>query len=164
MLGGDMGERPFLRKPRARSRLRIALVSFAAPALMALLAQVAVAGPPKNTAPARAHAGHAAPRKTSVADAGAASPASTGLTATPAAAPTVTGTTPGDGGTGVVESKTLDGGTRVFKFSELDIEGRLKSPQLVYFLRRVRAEFSAGDLGHRTFMREMSETRKESSF
>jgi hypothetical protein len=28
----------------------------------------------------------------------------------------------------------------------------------------VRAEFSAGELGHRTFMREMSETRKESTF
>jgi len=65
---------------------------------------------------------------------------------------------------GVVEAKTLDGGTHVFKFSELDIEGRLKSPQLVYFLRRVRAEFAAEDLGHRTFLREMSETRKESSF
>jgi hypothetical protein len=65
---------------------------------------------------------------------------------------------------GVVEARTLDGGTRVFKFSELDIEGRLKSPQLVYFLRRVRAEFAAGDLGHRTFLREMSETRKEPTF
>ena len=74
----------------------------------------------------------------------------------------VAGAPPSDAG--VVESKTLDGGTHVFKFSELDIEGRLKSPQLVYFLRRVRAEFSAGDLGHRSFMREMSETRKESSF
>jgi len=65
---------------------------------------------------------------------------------------------------GAVEMKTLDGGARVFKFSELDIEGRLKSPQLVYFLRRVRAEFAAGDLGHRSFLREMSETRKEPSF
>jgi hypothetical protein len=65
---------------------------------------------------------------------------------------------------GVVEAKTLDGGTQVFRFKELDIEGRLKSPQLVYFLRRVRAEFAAGDLGHRSFLREMSETRKESSF
>jgi hypothetical protein len=65
---------------------------------------------------------------------------------------------------GVVEAKTLDGGTHVFKFSELDIEGRLKSPQLVYFLRRVRAEFAAGELGHRSFMREMSETRKEPTF
>jgi hypothetical protein len=72
------------------------------------------------------------------------------------------GASPADAG--VVEARTLDGGTRVFKFSELDIEGRLRSPQLVYFLRRVRAEFAAGDLGHRTFMREMSETRNESSF
>jgi len=66
-----------------------------------------------------------------------------------------------DGGAGVLETKTLDGGTRSFKFSELDIEGRLKSPQLVYFLRRIRAEFAAGDLGHRPFLGEMSETRKE---
>jgi hypothetical protein len=65
---------------------------------------------------------------------------------------------------GVVEAKTLDGGSQVFRFKELDIEGQLKSPQLVYFLRRVRAEFAASDLGHRSFMREMSETRKESSF
>jgi len=65
---------------------------------------------------------------------------------------------------GVVEAKTLDGGTQVFKFSALDIEGRLKSPQLVYFLRRVRAEFAAGELGHRSFLREMAETRKEPSF
>ena len=65
---------------------------------------------------------------------------------------------------GAVEAKVLDGGTHVFKFGEIDIEGRLKSPQLVYFLRRVRAEFAAGDLGHRSFMREMSETRREPSF
>jgi|HubBroStandDraft_6_1064221.scaffolds.fasta_scaffold799593_2 hypothetical protein len=90
--------------------------------------------------------------------------AAPGLTATPGPAPTAGATISGDAGAGVVESRTLDGGTKVFKFSELDIEGRLRSPQLVYFLRRVRAEFSAGDLGHRTFMREMSETRKEPSF
>ena len=68
----------------------------------------------------------------------------------------------GDGG--AVEAKTLDGGARVFRFGEVEIEGRLRSPQLVYFLRRVRAEFAAGDLGHRTFMRELSETRKEPAF
>jgi hypothetical protein len=34
----------------------------------------------------------------------------------------------------------------------------------VYFLRRVRAEFAAGDLGHRTFMRELSDTRHDPSF
>ena len=65
---------------------------------------------------------------------------------------------------GVVEQKTLDGGARVFRFGEVEVEGRLKSPQIVYFLRRVRAEFAAGDLGQRTFMREMSETMNEPSF
>jgi hypothetical protein len=65
---------------------------------------------------------------------------------------------------GVVEQKTLDGGARVFRFGEVEVEGRLKSPQIVYFLRRVRAEFAAGDLGHRSFMREMSETRNEPHF
>jgi hypothetical protein len=69
----------------------------------------------------------------------------------------------GTGG-GATEAKTLDGGTRVFRFGEVEVEGRLKSPQIVYFLRRVRAEFAAGDLGHRTFMRELSETRNEPGF
>jgi hypothetical protein len=64
----------------------------------------------------------------------------------------------------VLEQKTLDGGAKVFRFGEVDIEGRLKSPQLVYFLRRVRAEFAAEDLGHRTFMRELSDTRSDPSF
>ena len=65
---------------------------------------------------------------------------------------------------GVLEAKTLDGGTRVFRFGEMEVEGRLRSPQIVYFLRRVRAEFAAGDLGHRSFMGELSETRKTSAF
>lgn len=72
-----------------------------------------------------------------------------------------------DAGTGgaVLESRTVgDGGARVFRFGEVEVEGRLKSPQIVYFLRRVRAEFAAGDLGHRSFLREMSETRNEKEF
>jgi hypothetical protein len=127
-----------------------------------MLAQVAIAQPPKaGAAPPRTRtAPRATAPKGSATDAGAA----TTSAAPPGAAPTAGATLPADAGAGVVEAKTLDGGTHVFKFKELDIEGRLKSPQLVYFLRRVRAEFSAGDLGHRTFMREMSETRKEPSF
>jgi hypothetical protein len=76
--------------------------------------------------------------------------------------PTSAAATPPDAG--ALEVKTLDGGARVFRFGEMEIEGRLKSPQLVYFLRRVRAEFAAGDLGHRTFMKEMSDTRNDPSF
>ena len=67
-----------------------------------------------------------------------------------------------DGGTS--ETRTIDGGAKVFRFGEVEIEGRLRSPQLVYFLRRVRAEFAADNLGHRSFMRELSETRKDPNF
>jgi hypothetical protein len=68
---------------------------------------------------------------------------------------------PGDAGVTVIER---DGGPKQFRFTETDIEGRLKAPQLVYFLRRVRAEFAAGDLGHRSFLRELSETRHDPDF
>ncbi len=53
------------------------------------------------------------------------------------------------------------GGTKVFRFGELEIEGRLKNPQLVFFLRRVRAEFAAGDLGHRSFLLELGDTKHD---
>jgi hypothetical protein len=149
------GYRPGLRI--AGIVLGLAIGVAAAHAALAQPTKPAPSASPKTRAPT-----HPVPRKppTSV-DAGAAMPsAGMTVTSTPGAPPGAT--PPGDAG--VIEAKTLDGGTRVFKFSELDIEGRLKSPQLVYFLRRVRAEFAAGDLGHRSFLREMSETRKESSF
>jgi hypothetical protein len=107
-----------------------------------------------------AHAQQAKPRRVApVVDAGAFG-ARAGSTPLPAASSAPTAATDA----GVSYAATTDGGVRVFKFTELDIEGRLKTPQLVYFLRRVRAEFAAEDLGHRSFFREMSETRKESSF
>jgi len=64
----------------------------------------------------------------------------------------------------LLDQKTTDGGARVFRFGEVEVEGRLKSPQIVYFLRRVRAEFAAGDLGHRSFISELGETKNEPSF
>ena len=139
--------------PRWR-RWRLVPAALVVPAFVALAASVARV----------AVAQHARPRKSAgTADAGA------GAFGTRAGASPVTPApaSPGGGASGdagVTFAATLDGGTHVFKFTELDIEGRLKTPQLVYFLRRVRAEFAAGDLGHRSFFREMSETRKESSF
>ena len=107
-----------------------------------------------------AHAQQARPHRAApVVDAGAFGTRA-GSTSLPAASSAATGATDA----GVSYAATTDSGVRVFKFTELDIEGRLKTPQLVYFLRRVRAEFAAEDLGHRSFFREMSETRKESSF
>jgi hypothetical protein len=143
-------------------RLLMLAIVLAAPAIFGLVGQAALGqtrrAPPRSRgAASRATAAKGDGGGSEVPAAGTLAPTSTGTA--PAVAPTATW----DAGA-VVESKTLDGGTHVFKFSELDIEGRLKSPQLVYFLRRVRAEFAAGELGHRSFMREMSETRKEGSF
>lgn len=53
---------------------------------------------------------------------------------------------------------------KTYKFGPQEVEGRLKSPEIIYFLRRVRAEFAAGDLGHRSFMRELSDTRRDPAF
>jgi hypothetical protein len=157
-----------LRTRSARS-VRLALCGLLAPAVIAVVAEGALAQSTK--AGAQAPKGHpagrpVAPKKAPAAtDAGLSMPTPAPLPAGPTAAPAPAAPPAGgDAGAGVVEAKTLDGGTRVYTFSELDIEGRLKSPQLVYFLRRVRAEFAAGDLGHRSFLREMSESRKESSF
>ena len=63
----------------------------------------------------------------------------------------------------VKESEEKDTGEKTYKFGEVEVEGRLKAPQILYFLRRVRAEFRAGLLGHRSFMPELSDTRRSSA-
>lgn len=62
-----------------------------------------------------------------------------------------------------VEESSKDKGVKTYQFSAVEVEGRLKSPEIVYFLRRVRAEFEAGDLGHRSFLPELSDTRRSPS-
>ena len=87
----------------------------------------------------------------------------------PAAKPA--GTTPGKDATKdakggkvtAVEESGKDKGVKTYKFSAVEVEGRLKSPQIAYFLRRVRAEFEAGDLGHRSFVPELKDTRRSPS-
>lgn len=49
---------------------------------------------------------------------------------------------------------------KVFRFTGLDISGRLKSPQLLYFLNRLRAEFDRPKLPHRSFMPELVHSTK----
>jgi hypothetical protein len=53
---------------------------------------------------------------------------------------------------------------KVMEFSGLDIEGQLKTPQMLYFLNRLRAEFGRPRLPHRSFMPELQRSTKESSF
>ncbi len=62
--------------------------------------------------------------------------------------------------------ETTEGGQRVnvFRFSGLDISGRLRMPQLLYFLNRMRAEFDRPRLPHRSFFPELGRTTKEDAF
>jgi hypothetical protein len=139
---------------RSRPRGVVAPVALALLAALAFATTLALA---QTKAPARR--GHH-PKLPKGADSGAPSRVEQGESAAvPSREPD---SRPVDGG--AIEAKTLDGGTRVFRFGEVEIEGRLRNPQLVYFLRRVRAEFAAGELGHRSFMRELSDTRHDPSF
>lgn len=54
--------------------------------------------------------------------------------------------------------KEGDTSVKVMEFTGLGIEGRLKSPQLVYFVQRVRAEFERPVLPHRSFMPELADS------
>ncbi|HEX5656226.1 MAG TPA: hypothetical protein VFX59_03485 [Polyangiales bacterium] len=54
--------------------------------------------------------------------------------------------------------KDGDTSVKVMSFEGLGIEGRLRSPQLVYFVQRVQAEFARPVLPHRSFMPELHDT------
>lgn len=59
--------------------------------------------------------------------------------------------------------KEGDTDVKTVEFTGLDIEGQLKTPQLLYFLTRLRAEFDRPRLPHRSFMPELSRTTGEKS-
>jgi hypothetical protein len=61
------------------------------------------------------------------------------------------------------EAAGQDKGVKTYTFGAQEVEGRLRSPQILYFLRRVRAEFDAEPLGHRSFLLELSDTRRHSA-
>jgi hypothetical protein len=92
-----------------------------------------------------------------------AKPAGESETSVKAAGTKQTSKDPKDSQVTAVEESAKDKGVKTYKFSAVEIEGRLKSPQIIYFLRRVRAEFEAGDLGHRSFVPELSDTRRSPS-
>ena len=66
--------------------------------------------------------------------------------------------------TGAVQTEENKEGVKTYKFGAVEVESRLKSPELIYFMRRVRAEFAAGDLGHRSFMPELHSTERLPTF
>jgi len=83
-----------------------------------------------------------------------------------AAAPTAAEAGEGGDDVGVDTTEVSEGAgkVKVFKFSGLDISGRLKSPSLLYFLNRLRAEFDHPRLPHRSFMPELVRSTKGKAF
>jgi hypothetical protein len=63
----------------------------------------------------------------------------------------------------VVKTEEAEKGVKTYTFGAEEVEGRLRSPQILYFLRRVRAEFDAEPLGHRSFLLELADTRRDPS-
>src|SRR5689334_3763066 len=116
--------------PRGRA------VSIAAALVLAAATVFGQASRPKGAKPSPQKAPPAAARDAGV-------PRTEPETASSVTAPAMTGRgeaktataakpAPGDAGVTVIEK---DGGAKQFRFTETDIEGRLKAPQLVYFLR-----------------------------
>jgi hypothetical protein len=66
----------------------------------------------------------------------------------------------------VESAERAEGGekVKVFRFSGLDVAGRLKSPQLLYFLNRMRAEFDRPRLPHRSFIPELQRSAQGKAF
>lgn len=64
------------------------------------------------------------------------------------------------------ENVRREGGTEVktLEFGGLDIEGQLKTPQMLYFLNRLRAEFDRPQLPHRSFIPELQRSTQENTF
>ena len=86
---------------------------------------------------------------------------------TEAAAPTAGGGGGGEGAGAAEDSEVEEGGgskVKIYQFTGLDISGRLKSPQLLYFLNRLRAEFDRPRLPHRSFMPELVRSSKTKTF
>jgi hypothetical protein len=59
-------------------------------------------------------------------------------------------------GAGPVTTKPAK--TKVYTFGAMDVEGKLKTPQLLYFLNRVKLELEMSAPDHRSFMKELQKT------
>lgn len=71
--------------------------------------------------------------------------------------------TVGDGGVREGERKEGDASVKTFDFGSTEITGKARWPAVTYFTRRLKAEFDAQKLPHRSFFPEMSATKGEGS-
>jgi hypothetical protein len=60
------------------------------------------------------------------------------------------------GGDGTAGGKTMK--TKTYNFGAMDVEGKLKTPQLLYFLNRVKLELDMSAPDKRSFMKELEKS------
>jgi hypothetical protein len=126
----------------------------------ALLVACALAAPGLVVAKPAKHASRpiAAARKPAPAK-GAAKERAPRATAAEAATPSAAGDD--DKGASEAVTTTADG-TRVksksYSFGAMDVEGKLKTPQLLYFLNRVKLELDMSAPDKRSFMKELGQS------
>jgi hypothetical protein len=61
------------------------------------------------------------------------------------------------------QTTTKPAKTKVYTFGAMDVEGKLKTPQLLYFLNRVKLELEMSAPDHRSFMKELAKTADDPS-
>lgn len=67
---------------------------------------------------------------------------------------------PDDGGPTTVDAKTGQK-SKQYTFGGLDIDGKLKTPQLLYFLNRMKSEFDTTTPDKRSFIPELKRSTDE---
>jgi hypothetical protein len=68
----------------------------------------------------------------------------------------------GDSGDKSKSDVMVDGKkAKVLSFGAMDVEGKMRTPQLLFFLGRVKAELDSTSQLHRSFIKELKATSKE---
>lgn len=146
------------------SRFRLGVIAAAAAAALLAAGGVATAKPARRK-PAAAHRSPSGPAKRATVPSPAApSPAAPADTSS-SSGETATAADSGDTTTAPVNG--VAAGTKVktktYTFGAMDVEGKLKTPQLLYFLNRVKLELDMSAPDHRSFMKELAQSADDKS-
>jgi len=68
---------------------------------------------------------------------------------------------PGSSDGGKVDIDAKGNKSKTYSFTGLDIDGKLKTPQLLYFLNRMKSEFDTTAPNNRSFIRELEQSPSE---
>lgn len=99
----------------------------------------------------------AAPAPTPSSSASAAAPASTGGGSSESSSGSSSDDSSGGGGKTVgADGKSYK--SKTYNFGAMDVEGKLKTPQLLYFLNRVKLELDMSAPDTRSFMKELEKS------